>query len=111
MEFLERVLTLPSISGSGSRLTKDFRISRLLGAGAYGAVVEVVNVLDKASYAIKIVASDRGDALREVQNLVQVPAHPNKVNYYTFWQDKLTSLELTRIKQQLKLSAADEKFR
>ncbi|XP_035711057.1 mitogen-activated protein kinase kinase kinase 5-like isoform X1 [Folsomia candida] len=86
-----------------SRLQQDFELRRLLGEGAFGAVIYCRNKLDGKAYAIKI----SGDVLdkREIQNLVKLPAHANLVQYHTAWKDAFSSGEISQIKAKIGMAS------
>ncbi len=65
-------------------------------------MLECQNKLDKRSYAIKVTADEGAeDSLREVENLVKLPNHPNIVQYYTCWRDTLEPVEIDGVKKVL----------
>lgn len=61
-------------------------------------MLECVNRLDKKSYAIKVTRGEEADALREVENLVQLPHHDNLVRYITCWKDSISRDEINQLK-------------
>ena len=78
-----------------SRYASDFKERRVLGRGGCGEVCEVLNRLDRRTYAIKKVrltggASSR-DARRQLREVEALAAafHPHVVRYYQAWIEGL----------------------
>ena len=60
----------------------------MLGAGAFGAVVEVVHKLDQHKYAVKVMKVQlhlKERALQEVRILASLQPHKNVLRYFNSW--------------------------
>jgi serine/threonine protein kinase len=72
-----------------------FRIVKGLGSGAFGEVLQVVDVENEREYALKrsrrlfATARDRLRQLREVQNLDALPPHANMVQLHMAFEEKV----------------------
>ncbi|XP_035716316.1 ribosomal protein S6 kinase alpha-5 [Folsomia candida] len=97
-------------TAKNSRLLEENSITKLLGAGSFGAVLQVVNRLDKSTYAIKVTLASDGDAEREVQNLVKVPYHKNLVRYHTCWKDSLSAAALKAVHAKIGQNSSGVQF-
>ena len=71
-----------------SRYASDFKERRVIGRGGCGEVCEVLNRLDRRTYAIKKVrltgGASRRDARRQLREVEALAAafHPHVVRYY-----------------------------
>ena len=78
-----------------SRYASDFKERRVLGRGGCGEVCEVLNRLDRRTYAIKKVrltgGASRRDARRQLREVEALAAafHPHVVRYYQAWIEGL----------------------
>ena len=78
-----------------SRYSSDFKERRVLGRGGCGEVCEVLNRLDRRTYAIKKVrltgGASRRDARRQLREVEALAAafHPHVVRYYQAWIEGL----------------------
>ncbi|GMS99469.1 hypothetical protein PENTCL1PPCAC_21644, partial [Pristionchus entomophagus] len=76
--------------GFNSRFNTDFTVKKILGVGAYGMVLEVVNVTDNWTYAVKRISVNSNvetKVLREAHAMAQLH-HPGIVRYHNSWTEK-----------------------
>ncbi|GMS98364.1 hypothetical protein PENTCL1PPCAC_20539, partial [Pristionchus entomophagus] len=76
--------------GFSSRFASDFTVKKILGVGGFGIVLEVVNVFDTGTYAVKRISVNSNDetkALREARTMAQLH-HQGIVRYHNSWIEK-----------------------
>lgn len=79
-----------SVPRFGSPFSQVYNTLETIGEGGYGKVLKVVNLIDKQTYALKIVEIERSEissAVREVQCLAHLHS-PNVVRYYSSWVEE-----------------------
>jgi len=86
-------------------LFQYFSIEGLIGMGSFGAVLKCRDFCDKREYAVKV-SDSSSVALREINNLTEIPEHNNIVKWYLCWTDMLDSHGLISLQKRLKTPQA-----
>ncbi|GMS98687.1 hypothetical protein PENTCL1PPCAC_20862, partial [Pristionchus entomophagus] len=84
------ILSIIKQNSENYRFASEFTVKKILGVGGFGIVLEVVNVIDTGTYAVKRISVNSNDetkALREARAMAQLH-HQGIVRYHYSWIEK-----------------------
>ena len=91
-------------------LYQTFQRKRCLGFGAFGFVIKGIHYMDRACYAVKIVAFSSAELARvhrEIDALAALPVHRNIVSYKGCWIERISEMRIRGIDSLLRLCSAN----